>query len=217
MSPLFAVIALFAWIPVVLYLFSTLPPQRAVAVAYVAGWLFLPVIGISFPGLPDYTKMTGTSYAILLGCTLFDLDRLMGFRPRWFDLPILIWCLCPLASSISNELGIYNGVAMSFDSIATYGLPYFLGRLYFGDPAGLRELATAIFVGGLTYVPPCLLELRIRRNSAHSSMGLGVGSDPSTDCIIHASSCRTRSSSGCGCRRRPSWDAGSGRAAPFRD
>ena len=174
MSQSFAVIMLFAWIPVVLFLFLALPPQRAVAAAYVAGWLTLPVIGISFPGLPDYTKMTATSYAVLLGCTLFDLNRLMAFRPGWLDLPMLGWCLCPLASSISNNLGVYNGASLLLSNTVTYGLPYFIGRLYFSDLSDLRELATAIFVGGLVYVPLCLFELRMSAQLNHLVYGTQI-------------------------------------------
>ena len=42
----------------------------------------------------------------------------------------------------------------------TWGIPYFLGRIYFNDLQGLRELSVAIFIGGLIYVPFCLYEIR---------------------------------------------------------
>ena len=40
-------------------------------------------------------------------------------------------------------------------------LPYLIGRIYFSDAAGLRELAVGIFIGGLVYIPFCLYEIRL--------------------------------------------------------
>ncbi|CAN5832741.1 hypothetical protein BH23PLA1_BH23PLA1_10090 [soil metagenome] len=154
-------ITLFGWIPVVLFLFAVLPPRRAVIVAFVAGWLLLPNAGYTFQGLPDYNKVLATTLGVLLGTVLFDSGRFFAFRPRWADLPMLIWCLCPIASSLSNDLGLYDGLSASHRHLTTWGLPYLIGRLYLGEADGLRELATAILIGGLLYVPPCLYEIRM--------------------------------------------------------
>jgi hypothetical protein len=43
----------------------------------------------------------------------------------------------------------------------TWGVPYFLGRIYLNDLAGLRQLAVGVFISGLTYVPFCLIEGRL--------------------------------------------------------
>jgi len=40
-------------------------------------------------------------------------------------------------------------------------LPYLIGRLYFSDLHGLRDLAIGVFIGGLIYVPLCLFEIRM--------------------------------------------------------
>ena len=40
-------------------------------------------------------------------------------------------------------------------------MPYLIGRLYFSDAEGLRELAIAIVIGGLACVLPCLYEMRM--------------------------------------------------------
>jgi hypothetical protein len=56
-----AELALFAWIPLCLVLFSTLRPRHAVIVSYIAGWLFLPVYGIDLPGLPPYSKVSASA------------------------------------------------------------------------------------------------------------------------------------------------------------
>src|SRR5262245_50059510 len=102
-------IALFGWIPPIVVTFSSSPPRRAVTAAFITGWLFLPFAGYVIPGLPDYTKLSASSLGVLLATTLFCSDRLIALRPRWFDLPMATWCLCPIASSLSNGLGLYDG------------------------------------------------------------------------------------------------------------
>lgn len=154
-------IALFGWPFVVAVLFALLPPRRAVIASFVFAWLFLPMAGYSFEGWPGYTKMSATAYGALLGVILFDGGRLAAFRPGWVDLPIVVWCLTPMASSLVNGLGAYDGASHVFGQIVAWGIPYFVGRLYFSDLEGLRELAIGVFIGGLIYVPLCLLEMRI--------------------------------------------------------
>src|SRR5690606_2934818 len=40
-------------------------------------------------------------------------------------------------------------------------LPYLIGRVYFSDLAGMRELAIAVIIGGFVYVPVCWWEFRM--------------------------------------------------------
>jgi len=134
------------------------PPQRAIVLSFVVAWLYLPVVNIPLPGIPDLTKMSATCYGILLATVIFDAGRFSSFKPSWLDLPMLLWCLCPFASSVTNGLGAYDGFASALAQTVTWGLPYFLGRIYLADLSGLRQLAIGIFVGGLSYVPLCLIE-----------------------------------------------------------
>jgi tetratricopeptide (TPR) repeat protein len=157
-------IALFGWIPMILVLFSALPPRRAVLASFILAWLFLPYAGYDLPGLPDYTKRSATSLGVLLGTALFRMDWLLAVRPRWFDLPIATWCLCPIASSLTNELGIYDGLASSFDYFVSWGLPYLIGRVYFDRLEHIREMAVAIVMGGLIYIPLCAWEMKMSPN-----------------------------------------------------
>jgi len=41
----------------------------------------------------------------------------------------------------------------------TWGLPYFVARVYFSDLQGLNTLGIMVFVGGLLYIPFCLEEM----------------------------------------------------------
>ena len=154
-------VALLGWPVVVLVLFSFLTPRRAVLASFVLAWLFLPVAGYELPGLPDYTKITATSYGVILGILIFDFGRVSRLRFSWLDVSAIVLCLSPMASSLSNGLGVYDGASTVLVQIIMYGVPYFVGRLYFNDREGLRDLALAIFFGGLIYVPLCLYEIRM--------------------------------------------------------
>src|SRR6476469_5147949 len=110
MTPL-VYLVMFGWIPFVFYLFIRFPPQRAVIISFIIAWLFLPLAKFPLPGLPDYTKMSATCYGILLAVIVYDAARLTSFRFGWLDIPMLIWCLCPIPSSVTNDLGLYDGVS----------------------------------------------------------------------------------------------------------
>lgn len=159
MNPL-VYIVMFGWIPSVLYIFRWLPARWALIVSFISAWLFLPQAEFPLPGLPDYTKMTATCYGVLLATIIFDVKRFSSFQLGWLDLPMLVWCVCPFASSISNDLGWYDGVTGIIAQTATWGVPYYLGRVYLNDLDGLRKLAIGIFTGGLIYIPLCLFEVR---------------------------------------------------------
>ncbi len=154
-------LVMFGWIPLVIYIFVQFPAQRAVIISFILAGLFLPQAEYPIPGLPDYTKISATCYGILLATVIYDVGRLNSFKFGWLDLPMLIWCLCPFASSISNGLGAYDGLSAVLSQTITWGVPYFLGRIYLNNLAGLRQLATGILMGGLIYVPLCLYEIRM--------------------------------------------------------
>ncbi|HAX76128.1 MAG TPA: hypothetical protein DCY88_09910 [Cyanobacteria bacterium UBA11372] len=162
-SPL-AFLVVIAWFPFVFYLFQRFPAQQAVVISFITGWLFLPTIEFPLPGIPDITKMNVTCYSILLVTLVNDVGRVNSFKLGWVDWPMLIWCLCPVLSSLTNDLGLYDGLSSSLDKTMTWGIPYFLGRIYLGTLAGMRQMAMGIFIGGLAYVPFCLLQTRLSFN-----------------------------------------------------
>lgn len=164
-------IVLIAWVPICLALFAVLPARRAVLIAVIAGWLFLPQTGFKVGGLPPYTKMTATCLAAFLGTVAFDSGRLLSLRPRLVDLPMLVWCVCPMATSLDNGLGIHDGCTAVFQRTVMWGLPYLLGRVYFCDSDGMKELAAAVVAGGLAYVPLCLFEVKMSPQLHHMVYG----------------------------------------------
>ncbi len=153
---------LIIWPLVVCFLFIRYPKQRAVIVSFLIAWLFLPHrTYFIFLGLPDYERISATCYSIFLATFIFDSQRFQTFRFGWLDIPMLVWCFSPFPSSIVNGLGAYDGVSQTLTQVVTWGFPYYLGRIYLNDLAALRQMAMAIFSGGLIYIPLCLLETQI--------------------------------------------------------
>jgi hypothetical protein len=152
-------LALIGWIPVVLVMFMLLPPRRAVIAAFLGAWLFLPMAGFAIAGLPDWTKMFATCLGVLLGTALFDADRLLSFRVRLVDTFIVLFCVSPFFTAVFNGQGFYEATSALVHRTVTWGLPYLVGRIYFYDLDGLRELAVGIVIGGLVYIPFCWVEM----------------------------------------------------------
>ena len=142
-------------------LFALLPARQAAATAVIGGWLLLPPIKLDISGLPDFSKNMAATVGMMLGTLLFAPHRLLNFRPRWYDLPMALWCLCGILTSLQNGLGLYDGLSDALGQTILWGLPYLLGRLYFGDAEDLRYFVVAMVVAGLCYVPPCLWEARM--------------------------------------------------------
>lgn len=169
----FAIFTLIVWVPITIGLFTVVPPRKAAVASLIGAWLILPPLTIPLPGIPDYSKFTATTFGILIGTLLFDVTRLLAFRPRWFDVPMLVWCTCPFAASISNGDGAYDGISQCLVNVFMWGLPYFIGRLYFGDLDGLRVLSLGMIAGGVAYILPCLWEIKMSPQLMRQVYGLG--------------------------------------------
>jgi hypothetical protein len=168
-------ITLFGWVPCVLLLFLWLPPRRAVIVAFMVGWLFLPAATFQLPGIPDYSKMAATCAGVLLAALVFDTERLLSFRPRWFDLPMIVWCLCPFGTNASENIDMWDSFSWTVNQVITWGMPYFIGRVYFTDAESIRELAIGLFISGLVYIPICLFEIRMSPQLGNWLYGFDAG------------------------------------------
>lgn len=152
---------LIGWFPLTMVLFAVCSASRAAIVSFVAGWLLLPHAQLRFQGLPEFDKAGAIGFAILFSAFLMDHKRILSFRIRPWDLPVLFWCGSPMLTAITNDLGVYDGLSTCYDHTVTFGLPYLLGRVYVDDLAAVRELAIAILIGSILYIPLALLELRL--------------------------------------------------------
>lgn len=157
----FAFFALIIWLPIVFYIFEVLPGPKAAVFSFVFAWLFLPTLSIDLKGIPDWSKMTATTFSVTLIACLKHAGRLGALKFRWFDLPVLVYCVCPIISSLSNSQGIYDGLSACLEELFRWGLPYLIGRMFLGDLRGNYLLCLGIAIGGLIYSPLCLFEIRM--------------------------------------------------------
>jgi hypothetical protein len=74
---------------------------------------------------------------------------------------MLVLVAVPFFTSLSNNLGAYDGASASFEVGTIWGAPYLLGRLYLANPRGVRAFARGLMIGALIYVPLCLWEVRM--------------------------------------------------------
>jgi hypothetical protein len=148
------------------------------AAAFLLGLLFLPMVdapgedgdagaftAIALPGLA-LDKYNVISLAVLLAVVLVDGRRLAQFRLCWTDLPMLAWCLCPLPSVVGapppdGRDPFPTGLAQCFGVFLVWGVPYFVGKLYFNTFERLRDLACLFVLGAILYCPLCLYEIRM--------------------------------------------------------
>lgn len=158
MSP--TTIAVYAWFALAPFLFAWQPARRAIIAGYVLAFLFLPIDVIDTPFV-DIDKYVAMSIGVLIGLVLLSKRHSIRQQVTVWDLPIVVWCLCPIATSLENELGLYDGLSAASQRILMWGVPYVLARLYMGDARGVRDVAIGIFYGGLIYVPLCLWEIRM--------------------------------------------------------
>ncbi len=152
-------IAFISWFILGFALFFVLPPRRALLAGLVFAFLFLPYAGTSIWALRSRDAVI--CLPLLLGSVFFGGEAWGRAKFCFVDLAMAAWCLCPLVSSLTNGLGFYNSLAHANTQLQDWGLPYLLGRIFFFRLEHLRELAIAIFIGGLVYVPLCLWEIRM--------------------------------------------------------
>ena len=149
------------WYPLCFVLFMLLPAPRAVAVGLVTGFLLLPNVVYDLPGMPNYDKGLAIVLGVGLAAAICDHTRILSFRPRWVDLPMLVLCLAPYLSAVVNGDGAYRGASNMFDFAVRWALPWLLGRLYFAELEAQKYLCLAVIVGAMIYVPFALWEVKM--------------------------------------------------------
>ncbi|MEQ1843595.1 MAG: O-antigen ligase domain-containing protein, partial [Verrucomicrobiales bacterium] len=140
-------------------LFQKLPHHRATIISLILAWMFLPEYAYRFPGLPDYSKTAAASIAVLIATFAYAGDRFDQIKLELHDLVMVVWCFTPMLASIDNGLGLYDGVSATKNYVTTWFAPYLVGRLYVRDWTVMRDLAWAIFFGGLIYTPLAAYEI----------------------------------------------------------
>jgi hypothetical protein len=172
-------LALLGWPLVTLVAFLMLRPRAAILVCYLGGIMLLPNASIPISGFVDYNKTTAMAFSGLLGIAVFDSQRLTSFKPHLFDLPMLLYCVMPMVTILQVGLAFKMGVTIVSTEVFKWAVPYFIGRLYFCDREGRRDLALGILLGVLFYVPFALYEIRMAptlhyKIYGYSSFGFGA-------------------------------------------
>jgi len=157
-----ASITLFLWFPFTIFLCASLPIRKAIAISFLGAFLLLPSrAGFSLPLIPDYEKLTSTYYALIVGILIFHPQSFLKYRFNIIDIPIIIYCICNIFTSLDNGLDLYDGIAQSLTATFRWGIPYFIGRIYFNSLKDLKELAIIIIQAGIIYTPLCLWEIKM--------------------------------------------------------
>ncbi len=187
MPNILAYAMLMLWPVVTLVLFRLLSPGRALVVSLVAGYLLLPPspAGIDLPLLPPFGKSNIPGLSAVLAVFLLHRGRFALLPPGWgVRLLLLAFVLAPVPTWLSNTDPVFFGRVglpgmRPFEALALViqqamvVLTMLLARALLSAPgapdmparddgsAGLRVLAGALFVGGLAYSLPLLLEVRL--------------------------------------------------------
>jgi len=136
-------VMMFGWIPVVLG--NLLLPPRAPRDhhRFLVAFLFLPMASYHIEGLPSYTKMSATCCGVLLAAIVFDARRLtnLSFCPHIVDLPMILFCICPIFTAMANEpdLTAHDGFSWVFEQTVTWGLPYLIAASIWGVSRGSKN------------------------------------------------------------------------------
>ncbi len=162
------------WALVAVLAFARLPPHRAVLLVFLGGWLVLPVgqypvgasdtvfsywiIGLALPSDMLLTKAWVAPLCALLGVVLFDRQRLLRFRPTVWDIPMLLWCVWPVLQGQIKSAVQPQALVASAYLAASWGLPWMLGRMYFGRVQAQGQLLAGLAWAGLACLPIALLE-----------------------------------------------------------
>jgi hypothetical protein len=167
-------VVLLGWIPVSLFFFYRYSIRTAILLVFIGGWAILPtanftpspdpfpysIMGAGIAAQYFLTKATVTGFAGFLGWLLFDRSSIRKLSLTFWDIPMIMWCLVPLLSTIANPVPFSAGVRGEAYQLLAWGVPYLLGRIYFTDTDSLRLAAQAFVIAGLCYIPICLFEVK---------------------------------------------------------
>lgn len=170
----FAFLVLFTWPMVALYLKKKFDKTKAVALAVLLPYLFLPEgTGIDLPGLPLIDKYSMISLAAFF-LFLFKNKEFIKLPDNGFARFIfIVMIFMPLGVIATNGKPLvyvenfisavrpYDFVAMSFENFVSLYVPFMLGVIYFRTEESQKVLLEAFMLVGLVYSVLMLYEVRM--------------------------------------------------------
>lgn len=142
-------------------LFAVLRPARALVLAYLVGWMVLPVAEITVAGFPNFEKGMATSLGAVAGVLVFCPSQFKGFKLRFVDAVFLVFCACTGITSLTNGLGPSDGLSNLSRFFITYGIPYFLARAILRHPRDFLSAARTVVCASAIYAVFALWEWRM--------------------------------------------------------
>ena len=155
-------------------LFATVSARTAICVTYFAGWVILPVgqfpapvvhigspwsvIGSALPSDMLVTKAWVVAATPMFWGTLFHFDDLRRWRPGWIDVPMACWCIWPLVDGLFAVSPTPSPLIATLYVCGCWGLPWLLGRIWFGAASDRFVLLEALAWVGVALVPLAVIE-----------------------------------------------------------
>ena len=169
----FASLMLVLWPAISVWLFVRLAPGRALIASLLVAYLILPPppAGFDFPLMPPLTKQTIPSVVAVLAALALHRGHL-SFLPEHpvGKALVVLFILSPLFTVLTNMDPVYFGefalpalrlreaVAMMVQQALLIS-PMLLARNFLRSESDLRDLIWALFIGGMIYSLPILLEI----------------------------------------------------------
>ncbi len=174
MANLFAYAMLYIWPLIMIGLFKTMTPDRALIWSFLGAFMILPTgVTIDLPLIPTLDKFTIPSLTALILC-LTMVDKRIRFLPSSTVASIFMigFVFSPFAAFLTNRAPIIDGVvflpglsvrdAISFSmQYAITLIPFMLAFNLLTTREARHNLLKAYMIAGLIYSIPILLEVRL--------------------------------------------------------
>lgn len=150
-----------AWVVLIAVLFRAIGPRRAAAVGVLGGMIALPQVGIHVDpnSMVHLDKRLVGGIALLVGVLVADRRAFGRFQPNWLDLPMGLYLADALAGlGFGSFKATCDAVNLLLERGIGWGVPYWVGRVYFADADGPGRVGRAIAWAGVLYIPICLYE-----------------------------------------------------------
>ena len=149
--------------------------RAAILIAFLGGWLVLPVgdyppvespdvfawwiSGLALPADMLVSKAWIAPAVAMSYALLFDFSKIREFRPAWIDIPIALWCLWPLLDGFIVGSSSPAPVTAALYVLGCWGIPWLLGRIWFCKSEDQLLLLKAYAWAGLACLPFAVLDL----------------------------------------------------------
>lgn len=171
----FASLALLMWPVVSVMMFRSLPVGRALIATLLLAYLFLPPLpaAFDFPLLPPLSKDTIPSIMVIILCLALYRDK-MEILPRSIAARVLlaVFIFSPFATVLTNQEPVFFGriglpglrlieaVSLTIQQCILVA-PFLLARAFLATERDQRDIVLALFLAGLVYSIPMLIEVRL--------------------------------------------------------